>query len=298
MRQFRCEIILACDNLAKIKAWISSYVQSPIAKMNKFTIRTSEEAGVFQEYLNKYSKQYNWGANLPEHYLEKILTSSNKHPAGNKLFYAIVDLELIFFFMAGNTMHASSQHNSSFSPGKLEGGSILDSYDKFKGKLNILDNLNSFTYRCRSFWDKYLGILFLVYDYENYENFAKAKSRKKAFRKYGGQWSNISPILQKAAIHEFQQTEKHEKLCQQFESGSLFPEPYISILESRLLNLDNFYRTPETHGTGSLKKWSLSMLPIQESFDFGLINHWNSANNYIRALREALLEIQSRGHCT
>lgn len=72
--------------------------------------------------------------------------------------------------------------------------------------------------------------------------------------------------------------------------GGLFPEPFLEIFFTWLELLDNNYRTAEAHGTGTIKKWSLSMLPIFESKDFKLLGHWNIASSMARGLRETLIQ--------
>ena len=69
------------------------------------------------------------------------------------------------------------------------------------------------------------------------------------------------------------------------QSVSPFPEHLARIIDT----LDEV-RTAEVHGTGILRKWSLAMLPLHESKDAWLINHWNIANSFMHALRRELLE--------
>ena len=51
--------------------------------------------------------------------------------------------------------------------------------------------------------------------------------------------------------------------------------------------------TAEAHGAGTLRKWSFAMLPLHESKDAWLINHWNIATGFTHALRRTLLEISA-----
>ena len=50
-------------------------------------------------------------------------------------------------------------------------------------------------------------------------------------------------------------------------------------------------RTAEAHGTGTLRKSSLSMFPLHESKDAWLINHWNIATGFTHRLRRTLLDL-------
>ena len=63
--------------------------------------------------------------------------------------------------------------------------------------MDILGGLTSFSYRCRAFWDKYMGILVLMYATEHYDRFFKARSRKKTFMKIAGNWNDFSPAIRK-----------------------------------------------------------------------------------------------------
>ena len=58
--------------------------------------------------------------------------------------------------------------------------------------------MTSFALRCRAFWDKSMGILFLIYDESNYEKFARKKSRKGFFKERAGSWRSMSPDLLKS----------------------------------------------------------------------------------------------------
>ena len=55
-------------------------------------------------------------------------------------------------------------------------------------------------------------------------------------------------------------------------------------------------RTPEAHGSGFLRKWTLANLPIDRSRDFSLMNHWNNGNEFMQALRMTIAELLLRVH--
>ncbi|MGB3298010.1 MAG: hypothetical protein WBA76_07055, partial [Phormidesmis sp.] len=123
---------------------------------------------------------------------------------GSKIFTSVMDLELTYLFMMKDVMKAGGVWNQRFSKGKLEGGSILDDYGKFRGKVDILEGFTSFTYRCRAFWDKYMGLLVLIYSPDDYEKYCSAKSRKNKFRTICSKWENFSPEIQKSLITALQ----------------------------------------------------------------------------------------------
>ena len=84
------------------------------------------------------------------------------------------------------------------APESPKPASVLDDSYAFAGKLDILYNMTSFTLRCRAFWDKIMGILFLLYDDSNYQAFAQSASRKRFFRKRAGSWPSLSSHLLKS----------------------------------------------------------------------------------------------------
>jgi len=51
-----------------------------------------------------------------------------------------------------------------------------------------------------------------------------------------------------------------------------FPDPFLGIL-GEIVNQVDAVRTPEAHGAGLLRKWTLANLPLDRSRDFGLMNH-------------------------
>lgn len=257
--------------------------------MRTFTINSCDEAERFSQLLNRFCKVNNLGSGLPKDYLQRLYKICQTHENGDRIFNAIVDLELNFVFMAKNFFQSAGIWNERFSPGKLKGGSILEDFMKFQGKLNILEGLSSFSFRSRAFWDKYMGILVLIYSPTNYDKFSKAKSRKKKFKSLASEWNNFSNSIQNSLIQTMQGSINYNELKEIHAKGRLFPYPFLDIFFSIIDHLDNQYRTPEAHGTGSIRKWSLSMLPLEYSKDFALTRHWNIGNSMIKGFRKFFL---------
>jgi len=256
-------------------------------EMTTFSINTVEESIIFNNFLNEAWRIHGSAPLLPENYFEtQYLSFHNKNP---KLFYALVDLEITLFFMLKDINLSCGRWNDLFAPGKNEGGSVLDNFQKFHGKLEILEAFSSFSMRCRGFWDKYMGILILLLSPTDYEKFFKAKSRKKKFKSIAASWENFPIPIQNALIHSLQSAPSYKTDFLPYKNkGGLFPEPFLEIIFTWIEILDNQFRTPEAHGAGAIRKWSLSMLPIFESKDFKLISHWNIVNSMARGLRETL----------
>ena len=138
-----------------------------------------------------------------------------------------------------------------------------------------------------------MGILFLLYEWNKYESFVKAKSRKNYFVKNAKQWPEISLHFRKCLtnvvrtwlIHSDQREAAKE--VDDLELIIPFPDPFLKIVGDMIGMVDDI-RTPEAHGSGLLRKWSLANIPIDKSRDFSLINHWNVANGFMHALRETI----------
>lgn len=257
--------------------------------MNTFSIKTEDEAATFSEMLNRHRTDLGIGGESDEKYILKIHQLCSNANLDGRLFNAIVDLELTYLFMIKDTTRAFGTWNSSFSSGKLEEGSILDDYDKFHGKMKILEGLNSFTFRCRAFWDKFMGILVLINDVENYQKYCKAKSRKAKFRKLAENWEDFPYAFQQTIVKGQLRSDRYSELTSELEHGGIYPDPYLDIFLFHIAHLDDNFRTPEAHGTGSMRKWSLSMLPMEKLRDLELVGHWNLANSMMQNLRNELL---------
>lgn len=256
--------------------------------MSTFSINSKAEAQLFSTMLSQYWKSSGAGSRDDDTFLSDLYDICEHLNPGRKIFTSVMDLELTYLFMMKDVMQAGGVWNQKFSKGKLEGGSILDDYGKFRGKVDILEGFTSFTYRCRAFWDKYMGLLVLMYAPDDYEKYCSAKSRKNKFRTICSKWENFSPEIQESLITALQM--HSDPLYNEFKDKDIFPDPFIDIFYTFVEQLDNHYRTAEAHGTGSIRKWSLSMLPMEQSKDFGLVGHCNLATSMIQGLRRALLQ--------
>ena len=220
-------------------------------------------------------------------------TYCNRRIHRGKLFNAVVDLEFTYLFMQRDVCSSAGVWNHLFSPDKPQVESVLADFRKFSGKVDILYNLTAFSFRCRAFWDKYMGILVLLYDEAHYEKLLRANSRKKAFRNIAGHWNEFSLPIQKClgkVLYDRRvNSDQDDRVTEILKDAVvLFPHPFLDMFFLLLRELDAI-RTAEAHGAGMLRKWSLSMLPLERTRDFGLINHWNLANSFVKALRETVL---------
>ena len=265
-----------------------------------FRINSLQDAETFETFLNKYcSRTCGSRDTIPAGYFATLFHYTRDHRLCGKLLAAAVDLELTYIFMMRDSLGAAGVWNQAFSPGHPNPTSVLDRFDSFAGKIDILYNLAAFAFRCRSFWDKFMGILFLLYDEDNYESFVKAKSRKKYFKERAGSWSSLSPhirqcltkvygdIVSVALKRGIPDRAAGPPLSREVRAtiAPVFPQDLVRLIDA----LDDI-RTAEAHGTGTLRKWSLAMLPLDESRDFSLLNHWNIANSFMHNIRRVLLD--------
>ena len=150
------------------------------------------------------------------------------------------------------------------------------------------------------------GRLILLHEKDLYEKYMKNQSRLGKFQQIATNWSEINPHIQKGfttayrnlLIHcekspRIEDNKKNDihKMIKYYEDNFLeFPTHMLHFMKCLIESL-NRIRTAESHGTGTLRKWSFSMLSIDESQDFSLYNHFNDIGVFMAALRDALREL-------
>ena len=93
-----------------------------------------------------------------------------------------------------------------------------------------------------------MGFLILYFAPEEYESFANSKSKKKSFRRIAAEIDAL-------------------------------PQDYVNKILDFIEKFDNTFRTPEAHGTGSVRKWSLTMESFKDNPLIDLIGYWNIVNH-------------------
>ena len=261
-----------------------------------FRIASLQEAEKFAEHLSRYGKaifsEYDVRGHLRNIYKYSCACPQDDRIDG-KLLSAYIDLELTYLFMMKDFHLAGGTHNQLYNAGKIEAGSVLDDFELFSGKMAILYALSAFSLRIRAFWDKYMGVLFLLYENEKYEEYTKARSRKKFFIRNAQEWPGISIHLRECLTDIVRSWPVHaEQTMTELDDGKLpvsFPNPFLKFL-GEIIEMADVIRTPEAHGAGFLRKWTLANLPIDRSRDFALMNHWNNGNKFMQALRTTMEE--------
>ena len=268
-----------------------------------FKIASLQDAEAFEAYINRYGEATSFSGYDMRGAILNIYKYSRVHSKDDQingqLLNASVDLELTYLFIMKDSLLAGGAYNRLHDIGKIALGSVLDDFELFSGKLDILYALSAFSFRMRAFWDKYMGVLFLLYEHNRYDKYVDARSRKKFFMRHAQEWPEISVHLRKcltnivrtglinAGQREAVRDIDNRKLC------IPFPDPFLKIL-GEIIAMVDAVRTPEAHGAGFLRKWALANLPIDKSRDFALMNHWNMGNEFMQALRTTIAEYSAQ----
>jgi len=211
-----------------------------------FALETREEVERFETLLSEYSHARTQMA-LSHVPLLKAWDQLHKREDGGRVFTALLDLYLSLHLVEFDLTSVGGTWNAFFSRGKMEGGSILDSQEKFFGKMDMHRFATSFVLRYRAIWDKLMGFFVLYFAPTQYDIFCKSKSKKKTFR-------SIASAI------------------------DALPNEFVATILDRLDEFDNKFRTAEAHGTGSVRKWSLTMEGMEGNPFVDLFAHWNVLN--------------------
>lgn len=261
-----------------------------------FRITSIRDAESFGRYISRYGEATMPGYNVCDH-IRNIYQYSRIHcddsRINGKLLHGYIDLGLTYLFMMKDVYQAGGKQNQLQDMGKIASGSVLKDFQLFCGKMDILDSLSSFSFRNRAFWDKYFGMLFLLYEWKKYEKFINAKSRKKYFVENARVWTGFSVNFRKRLTNVVRTWLIHSgrtDAAREIDKLNFiveFPDPFLTLM-SEVIEMSDAIRTPEAHGSGFLRKWSLANIPTDRSRDFSLINHWNVSNEFMHALRATI----------
>jgi hypothetical protein len=195
---------------------------------NYFRLKNREEVEKFDQFLINYYEskktfRFHGYLNLTK-WFDYCLSNKDY---GGKIFISILDIKLNLIFLDFEMTQAINTWESNFNKIPSKKISIIDNKNYFNPSLNILENYSNFVLRYRALWDKIMGLIILDFAPEKYDNFRRSKSRKKQFRKL---------------------------IDSSYHSLAIDIDRLFELIES----FDNDYRTPEAHGTGTLRKWILN----------------------------------------
>ena len=175
------------------------------ASPETFAIRSTQEATRFEAFLHQYTSSRNppLSGIIPANLISRLHSHCTKN-SNQRLFYAILDLELSWLFMLRNSLTPAVLWNQVLSSNRDDPKSILDDFPTFCARMEILDSFNSMSLRMRACWDKYMGALILFHEPDKYDTFVDASSRKKTFAKIASEWKDaVSPHILRAITTVF-----------------------------------------------------------------------------------------------
>ena len=215
---------------------------------NYFKLNKRDEVIVFENLLSNYVNE-KIGFSIKHISLLDAFDKLLHHKNGGKIFTALYDIQINNVLLYCDMNRIVNLWNK-LSRENRNKGSILDSKDIFLNKMDIHRFSTSFIFRYRALWDKIMGLHVLILAPDDYDNFVKkGKSRRSQFKN----------IMTKVS----------------------FPKKIIEGIEKILTDFDNKFRTAEAHGTGQLRKISLSMEPFHENEQVLFIDFANAMNDMI-----------------
>lgn len=215
-----------------------------------FVLDSLEKTELYEKRLHEYVLLRS--GFVPGHIsLSAVYMKLSNHTNFRKIFAAFFDIQLNFYMLYMDSQFVGAIWNKYYAKGDLDGIEALDSIKSFSTKMDTHYFNTSFIFRYRALWDKLMGLVILLHAPTEYDKFMKGskKSRKPSFL-------NISK----------KNTQVNKAICCLSEVSS------VDELMDYLTEFDNKFRTPEAHGTGALRKASLSTTPCREGTIFEQIN--------------------------
>lgn len=219
-----------------------------------FFLKNKEEVERFSELIASYVDEETHipfhGIDLPRWYDKCMAMDEN----GRKLFAAILDLKITFAFVFIDfykTITGFEAINSKESP------NIMSDPILFKKKIVLLHDNIDMAIRFRTFFDKFMGVLILLFCPEKYGKFGRSGSRKEDFK----------------------------KLMNGYIDSETLDSLFMTISE-----LDDQFRTPEVHQTGKMRKWVLGGRDCFLDNAISLGGYYNSIL-YFSNMFDELLEV-------
>lgn len=220
-----------------------------------FLLNSRVEVERFEEMLNEHMKTQMNGLAISHISLPKVFDLCQRRQDGGKIFTAVLDIQINLAMLLCEQWAGGVLWNKHFMQ-EFQVTSILDSQEVFDAKMKIHRHTTNFVMRYRALWDKIMGAIVRVLAPNEYEGFAAAKSKKAKF---------------KAIIAHVAESEG-------------FADTVMAILEK----FDNVFRTPEVHGTGAVRKFTLSMQGYENTPLIDLLYYWNVVNEVVASIGEMI----------
>lgn len=207
-----------------------------------FVLATRSEVQQFESQLTEYvNTRTNFA--LPYISLLDAFDAVISRSDSEKVFTALLDIVINLNLVWCDQIASARAWGELVDNGKIN-TPLLEDTVSFFSRMDIHRFSTAYIFRCRALWDKIMGFFILYFDPARYEDFAKAKSKRRTFKKIAAAGSNI-------------------------------PSEYLTQLDSLINDFDDRFRSPEAHGTGSIRKWSLSHQAGINNPHVSLGSSWN-----------------------
>lgn len=219
-------------------------VNTELESSQKFTLHDRNEVASFEAMLNKHVEAE---TNLSFHSLNLALAFDYcmaLKENGAKLFAALLDLKITIAFLFIDGIKYAPDFNAL---NRKDGTNVLKDEALFYKKIKMLHHNIDLTIRYRAFYDKFMGVTIMLLNPSKYKDYNNAKSCKKVF-------ANL--------------------VKDQLDDES------ISMLIKQVTYLDENYRTPEVHQTGSMRTWVLTSQDLFLDKQLNLMNYFNWVLGY------------------
>lgn len=210
----------------------------------RFILQNREEVILFETMLNKHVESETGIAFRSLHLVLAFDYCMSLTENGAKLFAALLDLKITIAFLFIDGIKYAPDYNAL---NRKDGSNILEDEVLFNKKMKMLHHNIDLAVRYRAFYDKLMGVTVMLLNPSKYKDYNNANSRKKVF-------SNL--------IKGF------------------IDDDSISILIAQVTYLDDNYRTPEVHQTGSMRTWVLTSQDLFLDKQLNLMNYFNWVLNY------------------
>jgi hypothetical protein len=229
--------MLCCSDLSLLFVYFCKMnilkLESSSVQLPDFKISCKEDAIKFEKQLHAIYDSHIQCPGKIIFGLDNIFEVCHqfKKEYGSRVFSAILDFAISQTNCTCELDDCVKVWNKYFSESNEYGNAsqslLLDSEKFFEGKFYYQRHLNSFVFKFRAHWDKVMGLYFLVWKYESYQNFIRSHSKKKMFLK-------------------------------EFEGHKMVDQEVVNYVKNELTLFDENFRTHEAHGTGRLRKFTFT----------------------------------------
>lgn len=233
-------------------------VNPELEPSQKFVLHNREEVTSFESMLNQHVETE---THLSFHSLNLALAfdySMELEENGAKLFAALLDLKITIAFLFIDGIKYAPDFNALNCK---DGANVLKDEVLFNKKIKMLHHNIDLAIRYRSFYDKFMGIVIMLLNPLQYDKFitkSKKESSKVKFKKM---------------------------------TKGLLDDESIDTLVKQVTYLDESYRTPEVHQTGSMRTWVLTSQDLFLDKQLNLMNYFNWVLGYADWIDEVIADI-------